>query len=93
MFAQLTAAFATLAILAVANALPGGAPAPSAPAGGAQSCSTGAVQCCNSVQSADSAAIAPILGLLGVVLQDVNIPVGLSCSGITAVGVGSSNAW
>ncbi|EIW52227.1 fungal hydrophobin, partial [Trametes versicolor FP-101664 SS1] len=57
----------------------------------AGSCSTGALQCCNSVQSADSAAIAPILSLLGVVLQDVNVPVGLTCSGITGVGVGSAN--
>ncbi|KAH9850882.1 fungal hydrophobin-domain-containing protein [Lenzites betulinus] len=67
------------------------APAPTAPAGGS-SCSTGAIQCCESVQSANSAAVSPILGLLGVVLQDLNVPVGLTCSPISVVGVGGSNA-
>ncbi|CDO68215.1 hypothetical protein BN946_scf184913.g5 [Trametes cinnabarina] len=94
MFAKLTAAFTAftaLAILAVATPAPNSTP--TAPAGGSSgSCSTGALQCCQSVESANSAAVAPILAALGVVLQDLSIPVGLSCSGITGVGVGGSDS-
>ncbi|KAH9850881.1 fungal hydrophobin-domain-containing protein [Lenzites betulinus] len=66
--------------------------APSAPAGGNGTCTTGSLQCCQSILSANSTALAPILSLLGVVLQDLDVPVGLSCSGITGVGVGGSDA-
>lgn len=65
---------ASLAILAVAT------PAP-VPTDG--QCNTGELQCCNSVQKADSAAVAPLLGLLGIVLQDVNALVGVTCSPIS----------
>lgn len=46
-------------------------------------CSTGAIQCCDSVQSASSPSAAAVLGLLGIVLQDVTAEVGLTCSPIT----------
>ncbi len=98
MFAKLTSTVVAFAILAVATAAPNNtpsapaAPAPSAPASGGD-CSTGALQCCQSVESGSSAAVAPILAALGIVLQDVNIPVGLSCSGIAGVGVGGSDSW
>ncbi|EIW52222.1 fungal hydrophobin [Trametes versicolor FP-101664 SS1] len=82
MFAKLTSAFAAFAILAVATATPQAA----------GSCSTGTLQCCNSVEAAGSAAVAPILAALGVVVQDLNIPVGLSCSGVNGVGVGGSDS-
>ncbi|KAH7905554.1 fungal hydrophobin-domain-containing protein [Hygrophoropsis aurantiaca] len=52
-------------------------------------CNTGSISCCNSVQAADSSAVTTILGLLGIVLGDVTGLVGLSCSPITAVGLGS----
>ncbi|KAI0746809.1 fungal hydrophobin, partial [Daedaleopsis nitida] len=61
---------------------PTGSPPP------ASSCSTGPVQCCNSVQKADSKGASVLLGLLGIVLQNVNVPVGLGCSPITVIGVG-----
>ncbi|KAI0350778.1 fungal hydrophobin [Trametes cingulata] len=101
MFAKLSTTFAALSALAIlAVATPNNTPtppvptAPAAPGGGAGagSCSTGELQCCQSVESADSAAVAPILHALGVVLQDLNVPVGLSCSGITGVGVGGSDS-
>ncbi|OCB87599.1 hydrophobin-domain-containing protein [Sanghuangporus baumii] len=62
-----------------------GAPQPTT----GSSCSTGPVQCCNSVQSASSEDASNMLGLLGVVLQDVNVPVGLNCIPISVIGAGS----
>lgn len=81
MFAKLFT-LSALAILAVAT------PAPAADA-----CDTGALQCCQSVQPGGSPAVAPILKSIGVVVQDVNIPVGVTCSPISVVGVGSGSSW
>ncbi|KAI0643539.1 fungal hydrophobin [Trametes meyenii] len=74
-----------LAILAVATPTPGGAP-------GAGSCSTGPIQCCESVERAGSADAANILKSIGVVVQDVNAMVGLTCTPINVVGVGSGSS-
>ncbi|KAI0350766.1 fungal hydrophobin [Trametes cingulata] len=91
MFSKLATAFTAFTALAIlAAATP--APNDSALEARQSGCATGTLQCCNSVQSADSAAIAPILAALGVVLQDVNVPVGLTCSPISVVGVGDANA-
>ncbi|KAI9069428.1 hydrophobin 2 [Trametes sanguinea] len=57
-----------------------------------QTCSTGAIQCCETTTTANSAAASAILGLLGVVVQDVTAIVGLNCSPVNVVGVGGSNA-
>ncbi|KAJ8497099.1 hypothetical protein ONZ45_g12192 [Pleurotus djamor] len=46
----------------------------------ASQCTTGDIQCCNSVQSSKSDAVGLILGLLGVVLGAVEVLVGLNCS-------------
>ncbi|KAL5480796.1 SC3_5 [Sanghuangporus weigelae] len=56
----------------------------------ASQCNTGPIQCCNSVQSASSPASSALLGLLGIVLQNVNVLVGLTCSPISVIGVGGS---
>ncbi|EEB89374.1 hypothetical protein MPER_12537 [Moniliophthora perniciosa FA553] len=62
MFARAAAfTLATSAIFAAASPVPGGS----------GSCNTGPVQCCNSVQAANSPAAAGLIGLLGVVVQDV----------------------
>ncbi|KAI9065017.1 hypothetical protein FKP32DRAFT_1610914 [Trametes sanguinea] len=94
MFAKLTAAFTAFTALAIlAAATPAPNSTPTAPAGGSSgSCTTGTLQCCESVQSANSAALAPILAAIGVVAQDLNLPVGLTCSAINVVDVGGSNA-
>ncbi|KAI0723498.1 fungal hydrophobin [Earliella scabrosa] len=71
------AALSTLAFVALAAA--------------ASNCNTGPVQCCNKLERADSAAGAAILSVLGVAVQDVTAKIGLECSPISAVGVGSGN--
>ncbi|KAI0761470.1 fungal hydrophobin-domain-containing protein [Trametes elegans] len=58
----------------------------------AQSCNTGPIQCCNSVERADSATGNALLSLLGVVLDDVTAQIGLDCSPLSVVGVGAGNA-
>ncbi|OSD08040.1 hydrophobin 1 [Trametes coccinea BRFM310] len=55
-------------------------------------CSTGPVQCCQSTEKANSAAGSMILGLLGIVLQDLDVVLGLNCSPITVIGVGTGAA-
>ena len=84
MFSKLSVV-ATLAILAVATAAPNSPP----PA----SCSTGTIQCCETVEKASDPAAATILASIGVVVQDVNALVGLTCSPVTVVGVGSGDSW
>ncbi|EJD00369.1 fungal hydrophobin [Fomitiporia mediterranea MF3/22] len=76
MFAKL-ASFASVIILAVATPVLG-------------QCDTSKAECCSSVGKASDPAIAKELGLLGVVLQDVNVPVGVGCSPITVIGAGSA---
>ncbi|KAL1947096.1 hypothetical protein VTO73DRAFT_14057 [Trametes versicolor] len=56
------------------------------------SCSTGPIQCCQSTETAGSAAVSTLLGLLGIVVQDANVLVGVTCSPITVVGVGSGGS-
>ena len=70
-----------LAVLAVATPTPGGS-GDSGPAN----------LCCQQTATAGSAAGAGILALIGVVVQDVTAKIGLDCSPISAVGVGSGNA-
>ena len=76
---------ATLALPSFAAATPARRTEPTS------QCTTGTLQCCNSVQAASSAAASLLLGLLGVVLQDLTIPIGISCSPITVIGAGDSS--
>ncbi|KAI0746819.1 fungal hydrophobin-domain-containing protein [Daedaleopsis nitida] len=85
--------------------MPGGAPPPtktatttktvtvtapaSAPTG---ACSTGPIQCCNSVSKASDPVSSLLLGLLGIVVEGVDVLLGLDCSPITVIGVGSGSA-
>jgi len=61
-------------------------------ASGGNQCSTGPVQCCNSVESSSSENSSKTLGLLGIVLQGLDIPVGLNCSPISVLGLGSAGS-
>nr|ACM89295.1 hydrophobin [Phlebiopsis gigantea] len=56
------------------------------------SCDTGSLQCCTNTISSTSAQGNVLLGLLGIVLSDVTGLLGLGCSPISVVGVGSGNA-
>ncbi|TCD64194.1 hypothetical protein EIP91_004427 [Steccherinum ochraceum] len=51
-------------------------------------CGAGKVQCCESVHPAGAPAAVHTLGLLGVVLQNVNVPVGLTCTPISVIHIG-----
>ncbi|KAI0737179.1 hypothetical protein C8Q80DRAFT_1214640 [Daedaleopsis nitida] len=85
MFAKLFT-LSALAVLAAAT------PAPNVN-GGTSGCTTGPIQCCESLQTPNSTAVAPILAGLGIVIDDLDVLVGLTCSAISVVGIGSGNAW
>ncbi|EPQ54192.1 hydrophobin 2 [Gloeophyllum trabeum ATCC 11539] len=85
MFSKLSLAITgALAILAAATH------APNEPA---SQCPTGELQCCNSVGSATDPTIATVLGSLGIPVQGVSALVGLTCSAVSVVGVGSGGSW
>ncbi|KAH9477480.1 sc3 hydrophobin [Psilocybe cubensis] len=81
-------AFATLAAATVTPVRRGGGGSSTIPA---SQCNTGDLQCCNSVQAGDSDAVSSILGLLGIVLQDVTALVGLNCSPLSVIGIGGNS--
>uniref|UniRef100_A0A0W0EYS5 Hydrophobin n=1 Tax=Moniliophthora roreri TaxID=221103 RepID=A0A0W0EYS5_MONRR len=54
-------------------------------------CNTGDIQCCNTVDNAHNKDIAKQLGLLGLVIQDLNIPIGLNCNPISVIGIGGNS--
>lgn len=54
-------------------------------------CNTGSTLCCQSSGQATDPTISKLLGLLGVVVQDVTTLVGVTCSPITVVGAGSTS--
>ena len=85
-------ALVALALATVAIAAPTGGTPVTPPTPGQGQCNTGPVQCCNSVQRADTASASVLLALLGVVLQDLNIPIGLTCSPISIIGL-PGNSW
>ncbi|OBZ77990.1 Fruiting body protein SC3 [Grifola frondosa] len=58
----------------------------------AGSCNVGDLQCCNSVESASSPAATTLLGLLGIVVDGLDVLLGLGCSPISVIGVGSGSA-
>ncbi|KAH8111659.1 hydrophobin 2 [Phellopilus nigrolimitatus] len=84
------------ALLAVATAHPKPKPSKthstSAPTSTPTSqCNTGPIQCCQTVEPASSSSASSLLGLLGIVLGNLNVPVGLTCSPLSVIGVGSNS--
>ncbi|KAH9887996.1 hydrophobin [Cubamyces lactineus] len=82
--------FAKVAIYttAVFTALAAATPVPQ----GSASCNTGPISCCQDVRSASDTSISTLLGLLGVVVEDLTASVGLQCSPISVIGAGSGAA-
>ncbi|KAK7696116.1 hypothetical protein QCA50_000759 [Cerrena zonata] len=57
----------------------------------ASSCTTGPLQCCQSTETASSTAGSALLASIGVVVQDVNALLGVTCSPISVIGVGGDS--
>ncbi|CAA7263937.1 unnamed protein product [Cyclocybe aegerita] len=57
----------------------------------ASQCNTGNLQCCNTTGTAKDSAIAGLLALVGVVVQDITAIVGVNCSPISVIGVGGNS--
>ncbi|KAK7041464.1 hypothetical protein VNI00_009331 [Paramarasmius palmivorus] len=57
----------------------------------ASQCNPGHLQCCNSSQLASEPPVSTILGPLGVVVQDLNVLVGITCSPINVIGTGGTS--
>lgn len=53
-------------------------------------CNTGPIQCCQNTQSSDGPMASQLFALLGLNIQDVNVPIGITCSPITGIGAGSA---
>ena len=70
--------------LAAATALPRG--------GGGEG--PGGTECCESVQTAANTpkSTLDLLALIGIVISDLSIPIGLNCSPITVIG-GGNGGW
>ncbi|KAF8154241.1 fungal hydrophobin-domain-containing protein [Crassisporium funariophilum] len=77
-----------LALATLAVATPTGSPPPPPPA---SQCNTGDLQCCNSVQQANSLSGIALLSLVGVAVGSVTGLIGGTCSPITAIGVGGNS--
>ncbi|GLB40808.1 putative hydrophobin [Lyophyllum shimeji] len=80
MFARFSAVFLlALPLLAAAGGQP------------TNECNTGPIQCCNSVQSADSKSVAGLLSFLGVAVQGLTGQVGVTCNPISGIGIGGNS--
>ncbi|ESK88576.1 hydrophobin 2 [Moniliophthora roreri MCA 2997] len=75
--------FTLVALASVVVATPGGHD-------GAK-CNTGDIQCCQTVDNAHNKDISHALGLLDIVVQDLNIPIGLNCNPISVIGIGGNS--
>ncbi|EIN12062.1 PP2C-domain-containing protein [Punctularia strigosozonata HHB-11173 SS5] len=52
-------------------------------------CNTGNLHCCNQVQKASQPSTAGLLSLLDIVVQGLDVPVGVGCTPINVIGAGS----
>ncbi|KAK7681895.1 hypothetical protein QCA50_014857 [Cerrena zonata] len=77
--------FSTLAFALLAVATPARRNEP------ASSCSTGPIQCCENTETAGSKSGATLLESIGVIVQDVNVLLGVTCSPVSVIGVGGDS--
>ncbi|KAF9043361.1 fungal hydrophobin-domain-containing protein [Panaeolus papilionaceus] len=80
--------FSKLAVLAAASMAVFVAAAPAAQ-GINNSCNTGSVQCCNQVMDSKSDSFTVLAALLGFSISDITGQVGMGCSPISVIGLGS----
>ncbi|KAF8154960.1 fungal hydrophobin-domain-containing protein [Crassisporium funariophilum] len=80
--------FSKIALFAAASMAVFVAAAPT-PGGIQNSCNTGPVQCCNSTMDGESEQFNAITALLGIVTGPVTGQVGVNCTPLTVVGLGS----
>nr|VWO95996.1 Vacuolar protein sorting-associated protein 27 [Ganoderma boninense] len=64
--------------------------AAAAPQANTSPCSTGSLQCCQSTEAAGSPTGAVLTTLLGIVVPDATMVLGVNCSPISAIGIGKS---
>ncbi|KAF5311084.1 hypothetical protein D9619_007793 [Psilocybe cf. subviscida] len=76
------AALTTLAVATLAAATP---------TKRADQCNVGTLQCCNSLQAANSPAASNLLGPLGVVVGAVQGLVGITCSPLSAIAISGNS--
>ncbi|KAF8063153.1 hydrophobin 2 [Lyophyllum atratum] len=55
----------------------------------ASQCGTENLHCCDTIQYSDSSAIAPLLHTLNIVIEGVATPIGITCTPINVLGIGS----
>ncbi|EIN04966.1 hydrophobin-domain-containing protein [Punctularia strigosozonata HHB-11173 SS5] len=65
--------------------------APTATAIPASQCDTGSLQCCNTVMNASSPSADLLLGLLGIVVNGLDVLLGVQCSPISILGLGTAS--
>ncbi|KAH0830203.1 hydrophobin 2 [Lanmaoa asiatica] len=87
MFIRFSALLPVAALAAVVAAAPSELEART----GSSQCNTGSMQCCATTTSASDPVAAALLGLLGIVVGDITATVGLNCSPITVIGLGSGS--
>ncbi|KAF8870415.1 fungal hydrophobin-domain-containing protein [Infundibulicybe gibba] len=83
------AVIAMIPLLAAATAVP----RTTTPTTPASQCNTGGLQCCNSSQESSNTdlGLTSLLGLLGVVVGALTGQVGVTCSPISAIGLGGNS--
>ncbi|KAF8418142.1 hydrophobin [Boletus edulis BED1] len=83
-----TILFSVIALAGVATALPSDLEARN---GGSNTCNSGSVQCCQSVQSSYSYQVIELFGYLGIPLPAGGTQVGLTCSPVTLGGTSTGS--
>ncbi|TFK65760.1 fungal hydrophobin [Pluteus cervinus] len=91
MFSRVLSSVFTLATLVLANPVTKTVTVPASTPIPASQCNTGSIQCCDSVESANSASAVALFGLLGIVVSDVEALVGITCTPITVIGAGGNS--
>lgn len=56
-------------------------------------CSTGTTQCCDSVQPASSLTPAQLSSVLDILVDGLNVPIGLDCTPINVLAINGGSKW